>query len=70
MGLDTTIVAVSSSRGNSSRVLIRASGKNVFEGVQHIGVETKRVRLRFQKVHSRFCRWRTLLLLLMRDKTP
>jgi len=45
MDLDTTIVAVSSPRGNSSRVLIRASGKNVFEGVKHIGVETKQHEL-------------------------
>ncbi len=45
MDLDTTIVAVSSSSGNSSRALIRATGNRIFEAVQQLGVTPKNRRL-------------------------
>ncbi len=39
MDLDTTIVAVSSPRGNSSRALIRATGKTLFASIEQIGLQ-------------------------------
>lgn len=41
MDLETTIVAVSSPRGNSSRSLIRAAGKTLFASIEQIGLQYK-----------------------------
>jgi tRNA modification GTPase len=41
MDVDTTIVAVSSPQGNSSRALVRASGTTVFDAVERFGVQFK-----------------------------
>ena len=38
MDLDTTIIAVSSPRGNSARSFIRATGKTLFHSIEQIGV--------------------------------
>ncbi len=45
MDFDTTIVAVSSSSGNSSRALIRATGDRIFDGLQQLGVSPKKRKL-------------------------
>lgn len=45
MDLDTTIVAVSSPRGNSSRALLRITGDNVFESVKRLGIVPKNRQL-------------------------
>jgi tRNA modification GTPase len=41
MDLDTTIVAVSSPRGNSSRALLRVTGNNVIESIKLLGIVPK-----------------------------
>ena len=41
MDLDTTIVAVSSPRGNSARSLIRATGRTLFRSIEQVGIHFK-----------------------------